>query len=134
MRLRSRTTGAQLEAGAGGQGAEGVPQRLGIRAVVGRRRSSRSARRGVTVSLDGGRSWKQFYDGNFDSVECAGHGRQAACWGSGAKGPWSQAGARATEFDYSAERHPYFVRVSPVADRMVSCENSNQMVATSRGY
>lgn len=41
---------------------------------------------GSDVSLDGGRSWKQFSDANLDSVECAGHGRQAACWGSGAKG------------------------------------------------
>jgi photosystem II stability/assembly factor-like uncharacterized protein len=41
---------------------------------------------GSDVSLDGGRSWKQFSDANLDSVECAGHGRDAACWGSGAKG------------------------------------------------
>jgi photosystem II stability/assembly factor-like uncharacterized protein len=41
---------------------------------------------GSDVSLDGGRSWTQFYDGSFDSVECAGHGPQAACWASGAKG------------------------------------------------
>ena len=41
---------------------------------------------GSDVSLDGGHSWKQFYDGSFDSVECAGHGRQAGCWTSGAKG------------------------------------------------
>jgi photosystem II stability/assembly factor-like uncharacterized protein len=41
---------------------------------------------GSDVSYDGGRSWKQFYDGSFDSVECAGHGFQAGCWASGAKG------------------------------------------------
>ena len=41
---------------------------------------------GSDVSIDGGRSWKQFYDGSFDSVECAGHGFQAGCWASGAKG------------------------------------------------
>jgi photosystem II stability/assembly factor-like uncharacterized protein len=41
---------------------------------------------GSDVSFDGGRSWKQFYDGSFDSVECAGHGSQAGCWASGAKG------------------------------------------------
>lgn len=41
---------------------------------------------GSDVSLDGGRSWSQFSDANLDSVECAGHGRDAACWGSGAKG------------------------------------------------
>ncbi|MGC4937537.1 oxidoreductase [Kribbella sp. DT2] len=41
---------------------------------------------GSDVSLDGGHHWKQFSDANFDSVECAGHGRQAGCWASGAKG------------------------------------------------
>ena len=41
---------------------------------------------GSDVSYDGGRSWKQFYDGSFDSVECGGHGIQAGCWASGAKG------------------------------------------------
>jgi hypothetical protein len=41
---------------------------------------------GSDVSYDGGRSWTQFYDGSFDSVECAGHGIQAGCWASGAKG------------------------------------------------
>ena len=41
---------------------------------------------GSDVSRDGGRSWKQFSDGNFDSVECGGHGKQAGCWASGAKG------------------------------------------------
>ncbi|WP_344231599.1 oxidoreductase [Kribbella hippodromi] len=41
---------------------------------------------GSDVSYDGGRSWKQFYDGSFDSVECAGHGANAGCWASGAKG------------------------------------------------
>ncbi len=41
---------------------------------------------GSDVSDDGGRSWKQFYDGSFDSVECAGHGIAAGCWASGAKG------------------------------------------------
>jgi photosystem II stability/assembly factor-like uncharacterized protein len=41
---------------------------------------------GSDVSYDGGRSWTQFYDGSFDSVECAGHGTNAGCWASGAKG------------------------------------------------
>ena len=41
---------------------------------------------GSDVSFDGGRTWRQFYDGSFDSVECAGHGYQAGCWASGAKG------------------------------------------------
>ncbi|MFI7066461.1 WD40/YVTN/BNR-like repeat-containing protein [Kribbella sp. NPDC050124] len=41
---------------------------------------------GSDVSYDGGRSWKQFYDGSFDSVECAGYGSKAGCWASGAKG------------------------------------------------
>lgn len=41
---------------------------------------------GSDVSLDGGHHWTQFSDANFDSVECAGHGRQAGCWASGAKG------------------------------------------------
>ncbi|GAB3944637.1 oxidoreductase [Kribbella albertanoniae] len=41
---------------------------------------------GSDVSRDGGRSWTQFSDGNFDSVECGGHGTQAGCWASGAKG------------------------------------------------
>jgi photosystem II stability/assembly factor-like uncharacterized protein len=41
---------------------------------------------GSDVSYDGGRSWTQFYDGSFDSVECAGHGINAGCWASGAKG------------------------------------------------
>jgi photosystem II stability/assembly factor-like uncharacterized protein len=41
---------------------------------------------GSDFSLDGGRSWTQFYDGSFDSVECAGHGFHAGCWASGAKG------------------------------------------------
>ncbi|WP_350280606.1 oxidoreductase [Kribbella sp. HUAS MG21] len=41
---------------------------------------------GSDVSFDGGRSWKQFYDGSFDSIECAGHGLRAGCWASGAKG------------------------------------------------
>ncbi|MFD7156615.1 WD40/YVTN/BNR-like repeat-containing protein [Kribbella sp. NPDC059898] len=41
---------------------------------------------GSDVSLDGGRSWTQFYDGSFDSIECAGHGVNAGCWASGAKG------------------------------------------------
>ncbi|MEU4606523.1 oxidoreductase [Kribbella sp. NPDC023972] len=41
---------------------------------------------GSDVSYDGGRSWTQFYDGSFDSVECAGHGVKAGCWASGAKG------------------------------------------------
>jgi photosystem II stability/assembly factor-like uncharacterized protein len=41
---------------------------------------------GSDVSIDGGRSWTQFDDGNYDSVECAGYGFQAGCWASGAKG------------------------------------------------
>ncbi|TDD30756.1 oxidoreductase [Kribbella turkmenica] len=41
---------------------------------------------GSDVSYDGGRSWEQFYDGSFDSVECAGHGSKAGCWASGARG------------------------------------------------
>jgi photosystem II stability/assembly factor-like uncharacterized protein len=41
---------------------------------------------GSDVSLDGGRSWTQFDDGYFDSVECAGHGAKAGCWGSGKDG------------------------------------------------
>ncbi|QNE19328.1 oxidoreductase [Kribbella qitaiheensis] len=41
---------------------------------------------GSDFSLDGGRSWTQFYDGSFDSVECAGHGFHAGCWASGANG------------------------------------------------
>lgn len=41
---------------------------------------------GSDVSLDGGRSWTQFDDGYYDSVECAGHGRQAGCWASGKDG------------------------------------------------
>ena len=41
---------------------------------------------GRDVSVDGGRSWQQFYDGSFASVECAGHGINAGCWASGAKG------------------------------------------------
>ncbi|WP_083751196.1 oxidoreductase [Kribbella sp. ALI-6-A] len=41
---------------------------------------------GSDVSLNGGHSWTQFSDANFDSVECAGHGPQAGCWASGVKG------------------------------------------------
>ena len=41
---------------------------------------------GSDLSLNGGRSWAQFYDGSFDSVECAGYGLKAACWASGAAG------------------------------------------------
>lgn len=41
---------------------------------------------GSDVSLDGGRSWTQFDDGNYDAVECAGFGRKAGCWASGPKG------------------------------------------------
>lgn len=37
---------------------------------------------GSDVSVDGGRSWKQFDDGSFDSVECA----RGACWASGEQG------------------------------------------------
>ncbi|WP_291419373.1 oxidoreductase [Actinophytocola sp.] len=38
---------------------------------------------GSDVSLDGGRRWRQFDDGTFDSVGC---GRDGACWASGAQG------------------------------------------------
>jgi photosystem II stability/assembly factor-like uncharacterized protein len=38
---------------------------------------------GSDVSLDGGRNWRQFYDGSFDTVDC---GRDGACWASGAAG------------------------------------------------
>ena len=38
---------------------------------------------GSDVSLDGGRHWRQFHDGSFDSVDCA---RDGACWASGARG------------------------------------------------
>jgi photosystem II stability/assembly factor-like uncharacterized protein len=38
---------------------------------------------GSDVSLDGGNRWRQFYDGSFDSVDCA---RDGACWASGARG------------------------------------------------
>ena len=38
---------------------------------------------GSDLSLDGGRHWRQFYDGSFDSVDCA---RDGACWASGARG------------------------------------------------
>ncbi|GAB3436281.1 WD40/YVTN/BNR-like repeat-containing protein [Actinophytocola sediminis] len=38
---------------------------------------------GSDLSLDGGRHWRQFDDGNFDSVDC---GRDGACWASGARG------------------------------------------------
>lgn len=41
---------------------------------------------GSDVSRDGGRSWKQFDDGSFDSIECGGYGVHAGCWASGAKG------------------------------------------------
>jgi len=41
---------------------------------------------GSDVSVDGGRSWTQFDDGNYDSVECVGHGHKSACWASGPKG------------------------------------------------
>ncbi|MFC4858373.1 WD40/YVTN/BNR-like repeat-containing protein [Actinophytocola glycyrrhizae] len=38
---------------------------------------------GSDVSLDGGRNWRQFHDGSFDSVDCT---RDGACWASGARG------------------------------------------------
>ncbi|MBB4904722.1 WD40/YVTN/BNR-like repeat-containing protein [Actinophytocola algeriensis] len=38
---------------------------------------------GSDVSVDGGRHWRQFHDGSFDSVDCT---RDGACWASGAKG------------------------------------------------
>lgn len=41
---------------------------------------------GSDVSTDGGVSWRQFDDGSFDSIECAGHGHRVGCWASGAQG------------------------------------------------
>jgi len=38
---------------------------------------------GSDVSFDGGRHWRQFHDGSFDSVDCT---RDGACWASGARG------------------------------------------------
>ncbi|SFO99940.1 Uncharacterized protein SAMN05421810_101642 [Amycolatopsis arida] len=38
---------------------------------------------GSDLSLDGGRHWRQFDDGGFDTVDCA---RDGACWASGAQG------------------------------------------------
>jgi len=38
---------------------------------------------GSDVSFNGGRDWRQFYDGSFDTVDCT---RDGACWASGAKG------------------------------------------------
>ena len=38
---------------------------------------------GSDVSFDGGRDWRQFYDGSLDTVDC---GRDGACWASGATG------------------------------------------------
>ncbi|MFI7674327.1 YCF48-related protein [Actinophytocola sp. NPDC049390] len=38
---------------------------------------------GSDVSFDGGRNWRQFHDGSFDSVDCA---RDGGCWASGARG------------------------------------------------
>ncbi|MFL6120125.1 WD40/YVTN/BNR-like repeat-containing protein [Actinophytocola sp.] len=38
---------------------------------------------GSDVSFDGGRHWRQFYDGSLDTVDCA---RDGACWAAGATG------------------------------------------------
>lgn len=38
---------------------------------------------GSDISLDGGRHWRQFHDGSYDSVDCA---RDGGCWASGARG------------------------------------------------
>lgn len=38
---------------------------------------------GSDVSVDGGRNWRQFYDGSLDTVDCA---RDGACWAAGATG------------------------------------------------
>jgi photosystem II stability/assembly factor-like uncharacterized protein len=38
---------------------------------------------GSDVSFDGGRHWRQFYDGSLDTVDCA---RDGACWAAGEKG------------------------------------------------
>jgi photosystem II stability/assembly factor-like uncharacterized protein len=38
---------------------------------------------GSDLSLDGGRHWRQFDDGTFDTVDC---GNDGACWASGARG------------------------------------------------
>lgn len=38
---------------------------------------------GSDLSLDGGRHWRQFDDGSYDTVDCA---RDGACWASGARG------------------------------------------------
>ncbi|MCA1655631.1 MAG: oxidoreductase [Pseudonocardiaceae bacterium] len=38
---------------------------------------------GSDVSIDGGRRWRQFYEGSFDTVDC---GFDGACWASGAQG------------------------------------------------
>ena len=48
---------------------------------------------GSDVSFDGGRSWKQFYDGSFDSVECAGHGKPGRLLGVGRQGCGRATGA-----------------------------------------
>ena len=38
---------------------------------------------GSDVSFNGGRDWRQFHDGSFDTVDCT---RDGSCWASGAKG------------------------------------------------
>lgn len=38
---------------------------------------------GSDVSFDGGRNWRQFYNGSLDTVDCT---RDGACWASGAAG------------------------------------------------
>lgn len=44
---------------------------------------------GSDVSLDGGKNWRQFYDGSFDTVDC---GRDGGCWASGAAGAVARLG------------------------------------------
>jgi photosystem II stability/assembly factor-like uncharacterized protein len=38
---------------------------------------------GSDVPFNGGRDWRQFHDGSFDTVDCT---RDGSCWASGAKG------------------------------------------------
>jgi photosystem II stability/assembly factor-like uncharacterized protein len=38
---------------------------------------------GSNVSFNGGRDWRQFHDGSFDTVDCT---RDGSCWASGARG------------------------------------------------
>ena len=69
---------------------------------------------GSDFSLDGGRSWTQFYDGSFDSVECAGYGYRGRVLGLGRERSGRQIGAEALS---SPRRHPYLVRVSHRRDQ-----------------